>query len=246
MKQLSIKLALTLGLLLSIVGCGGDDDKANPPVEIVLDFGTVGDYNLSEYLFPTENQINNYRDKEYKNSEGKREYDNLDANETFYSVRYTVNDDLVKEFREDSLHTNHHIQDDRIKSIIVDNNKTTEIVKYADIDNYIIKSEAEVTVDGRHGTDSIICRISGYKNEKEVINTVYENVLEVSCVIADTSSGTFNGSQFETSRDGVYLIYLAKDIGKISSTLDVCDITTLNSLSETMCKKTVTELTTIN
>ena len=68
----------------------------------------------------------------------------------------------------------------------------------------------------------------------------------MSCVIADTSSGTFNGSQFETSRDGAYLIYLAKGIGKISSTLDVCDSTTLNSLSETKCKKTVTELTTVN
>ncbi len=246
MKRLFIALSLAFGILLVTTGCGDDDDKVLPPEEIVLDFGTVGDYDLSKYIFPTTEQINNYRDKVYKNSDGKREYDSIDANETFYSVRYEVTDSLVEEFREDVLEVKYHIQSDRIKSELIENNKTIEIVRYTDSGEYIIKNESEVTIDGRHGTDSLLCKVANVINEKVVLNTTYEDVLEITCIIEDISSGIFNGSEFETNKDGTEVIYFAKDIGKISSVSDICDTTTLNSLSEIKCEKVTTELTTIN
>jgi len=245
MRQIFV--AVFFGLLFFIVSCQtGDKGKSKNPSNIVLDFGTNGSYDLSQYIFPIQNQINNYRDKQYKTSNRNREYSRSDENETFYSIRYEKVGTLTEEYKRDILNKKYETSQDRVKVTHIVINKIMELVRYADENEYIIKNESRITVDGRSGTDSLICKLDDFINQKEVLDKVYKDVLKFTCDIEDISRGTFNGSQFETRKIGTRTIFYAKNTGIIHSTSDICDTTKLNDLEKTTCEKIVTELTTIN
>ena len=239
MKQTLTTLTLALGLLFFTLGCGDNDDRVALPVEPRLEFDTVGRYDLSKYLFPDENQTNVYRNIKYINNNGKREYDSLDENETFFSLKYEILGDTIKEFDNNELDVTYSIKSDRVLETDAETNRTIDIVKFVDIGQYTVIHDIEIREDDKEKSLSLICKVNSYLDVKND----NDDILNINCIIEGNTTIVFEGSEGLTSTNGSINIYFAKNIGIVDSTKDVCTSISFNGiLVDKKCKKTVTEL----
>jgi len=244
MKRL-IFICVTLVLM---IGCEGDKSLPRETAqELEVIFATTGKYDLSKYLFPSEEQISNYRDKIYSSGEDHK-YASHEDNETFYSESYQVDESQIDKYDNDGrLIVKYAVQQDRLKGTLVDdNNRTLKIARYVDVSSYIILNSHTVQEQGREGNKKLSCEVAEYIENKTVTSNTYNNVLKITCQIDNLTSGDFNGNNFMTKELGTHILFYAKEKGMIKSIEDICSTDTLNSLSTTKCKKTVTEITTIN
>ena len=239
MKQILTTLTLALGLLFFTLGCGDNDDRVALPVEPRLEFDTVGRYDLSKYLFPDENQTNVYRNIKYINNNGKREYDSLDENETFYSLKYEVLGGTIKEFANNELDVTYSIKSDRVLETDAETNRTIDIVKFVDIGQYTVIYDIKITEDDKEKSLSMLCKVNSHLDVKNG----YDDVLNINCTVEGNTSMVFEGSEGLTSANGSLNVYFAKNIGIVGSTEDLCTSISFDGiLVNKKCKKTVTEL----
>ena len=239
MKQILTTLTLALGLLFFTLGCGENDDRVAPPVEPRLEFDTAGRYDLSKYLFPDENQTNVYRNIKYINNNGKREYDSLDENETFYSLQYEVFGDTIKEFANNALDVTYSIKSDRVLETDAEANRAIDIVKFVDIGQYTVIHDVELTEDDKEKSLSMLCKVNSHLDVKNG----YDDILNINCTGEGSTNIVFGGNKGLISANGSIDVYFAKNIGIVGSTEELCTgISFYGILVNKKCKKTVTEL----
>ncbi len=237
MKKFLITLGLVFGILFFSTGCEGDG-KAQPQVaeEPTLHFDRDGEYDLSEYLFPKSEQINFYELSEYIDNTGKRSYSDSDKNTSYYSLKYLKSEgNKTEEFQEDILKRAFEVQVNKIQTFISEENRTVEMVKYADINDYLSIDEFTIEEGDKSREFSMLCQANKHFSSYEE----HEDVLKVSCRIHESRSLTFEGSEGKTSKSGTYDLWFAKEIGMVYAVKDMCTETTFDAISKKSCKKEI-------
>jgi len=245
MKRFLITLGLVFGILFFSTGCE-EGSKTKDPVreEPIIHFDGEGEYDLSEYLFPEQNQTNIYEQKVYVNSKGEKKYDSLEANKSNYNLKFVKNDKNIEEYygrnsvRE--LSKVYDVQDDRI---IVNDRQADEnitIVKFVDMNKLVIQHTAKSEEDENTKESTMECRIVQSLEER----LGYPNVLKLSCKVSENYEMLFKGERDERKMDGSLELYLAEDIGLVESIEDVCKKTYFSgTLVKSECVKTEKTLT---
>ncbi len=240
MKKSILTLGLAGSLIIVTTGCGGGDDKKEPTAEeVTLEFKTSGDYDLSQYIAPTENKTNIYIEKTYKDNQGGKNYGDPDS--TFPTTRFDINETTIKQYDSDDTNTTYTILDDRIK--LLNKNDT---IRYANIGDYTSKILIKTDTNGNNLNMSSLCKLNKYIESKEINDNIYTDIVEITCVTKFNSTGKTNGIDSSVTRDGTRTYNLAKEIGEISAIQEDCETTVFNGIQSSNCKKTVTEITNIN
>lgn len=245
MKRSILTLAFVGSLAMVMIGCGGDDDKKEINIEdVVLDYGVTGTYDLSKYIVPTQNQINNYVEKTYINDKGERKYNVTPDKEIDVSYSYEVNSTAITEIESlDNDKIIYSLLDNKIN--LTDFNNTafnTGVVRHADVGDNIYKVIATFSEDGISFNATELCKINKHYDSKEVRNQTYNNVLEVTCTgsaEADSSIFTLTSKDYSTS-------YFSYGDGLIESNEETCDTTMVNNNTTKECEKETLEIATIN
>ncbi len=239
MKRLFITLGLAFGILFFSTGCE-EGDRTLPPVieEPTLHFDREGDYNLSEYLVPNSERINTYQLSEYTDNTGKRSYSDTDKNTSYYSLKYLKPDvNKTEELQDDAPMRVFEVQADRIEEYASEDNRTTEIVKYASVGDYVIINEFTVEEGDKSRKFSMLCQATGHLSDYDK----HKDVLRISCDINESNSLTFEGSEGKTIKNGTYDLWFAKGIGMVHSVKDICTETTFDGISKKRCDKEIRE-----
>ena len=245
MKKSILTLGLAGSLIIVTTGCGGGDDQKEPTAqEVTLEYKTSGTYDLSQYMAPTENKINNYREKTYEDNQGGKNYG--EPTEAFPTIRFDINASTIKEYDSDGTDTIYTILNDRIKSLDADDNTVDYIVRYANIGDYIDKTIIETNVNGTSLNISSLCKLNGHLESKEINNVTYSDIIEISCVSNSNSSGNVGDNNFTTTSTSTDTYYLAKEVGEINSIEESCNTTILSGNKVSSCEKIITEITNIN
>ena len=246
MKKFLITLGLVFGILFFSTGCEEGGKTQTPVEEPTLHFDGEGAYDLSKYLFPDQNQTNNYEQNIYVNSNGKKEYAALDANKSYYHLKFVVGEQVVEEYHGVNLtrvlSKIYHLKDDRIIASDKEEDENVTIVRFVDKDELVIKHTASSEEDGNTKESKMECRISQMLEER----LGYANVLELSCTVSEDYEIVFRGKKGETKMHGSLKIYVAKNVGVVESLKDVCEETYFSDkLVESECVKTEKTLTQI-
>jgi len=245
MKRFLITLGLLFGILFFSTGCEeGGKTKHPAREEPTLHFDGEGEFDLSKYLFPEQNQTNIYEQKVYVNSEGEKKYDSLEANKSNYNLKFVKDDKNIEEYygrnsaRE--LSKVYDVQDDRIVVNDRQEDENITIVKFADMNELVIQHTAKSEEDENTKESTMECRIVQSLEER----LGYPNVLRLSCTVSENYEIVFRGKRGETKMHGSLELYLAKDIGMVESIRDVCEKTYFSgTLVESECMKTEKTLT---
>ena len=247
MKRFLTICGLVGGILFFSTGCE-ESDRTLPPVieEPTLHFDGKGEYDLSEYLFPDQNQTNNYEQNIYVNSDGKKEYATLDANKSYYHLKFVVEKKTVEEYHGVNLtrvlSKIYHIKDDRIIESNKQEDENITIVRFADMNELVVKHAASSQEDGNTKESKMECRMAQMLEER----SDYANVLELSCTVSEDYEIVFRGKKGETKMHGSLKLYLAKNVGVVESLKDVCEEAYFSDkLVESECVKTEKTLTQI-
>ncbi len=245
MKKNILALAFVGSLAMVMVGCGGDDKKKEVKIEdVVLEYKSEGAYDLSKYIAPAQSQVNNYVKKSYTNNKGERKYSPTPDSEEDVSYTYDVNSTGVTEI--ESLYndkTTYNFLDDRIDS--TDSNDSAfsgGIVRYADAGDNIFKVIASQSKDGINFDITYLCKVNKYLSSRKVRNTIYDDVLEITCTgstEADSTVFTLTSKDYSTS-------YFSYEVGLIEEIEETCDTTTVKNNITKECEKETMEITTIN
>ncbi len=238
MKKNIILTSLFSSLLLLSVGCGGDDkDKTVDPEDVTLDFKTSGDYNLRDYIAPDQNKTINYVEKTYTDKTGKKNYKAIADEELYPIKKFEISGAVIKEYGAgNALETTYTITENKIISQDV-GESGIDRVKFANVGDYITKIISTETKQA--------CKINKYIATKEVGANSYTDVLELSCTGTTEAEGIMGGQSNSVSTIFTNKMYLAKNVGEISSIFEKCTTTKLGTLKSTECQKKTTDLTNI-
>lgn len=244
MKQQILLSSIATVLLFALSGCGGGGDNETNIEDVTLTFKTDAAYDLSEYVYPTTEQTNNYVENEYVNESGKLSFDSTPDDTTYSAYSYEINGTTVTEYDGADLSSTMTIGTDRLTIEDVEDGETTTetIVRHADEGDYIIKS----IESGIGYENTMLCKLSDFLSSLTVNGNAYSNVAKVTCEYDSTSSVTLNGTAYTSTYDGTSTIYLANGIGMISETDSGCQTDTVGTATSKECYKETSEITTIN
>ena len=246
MKKILVIAVWLLGVAFLMSGCEGSGKTQHyEPSVPTLHFDTEGEYDLSKYLFPKEAQVNIYELTVYHDSTGERHYTDDESNTSYYSLKYQSDEeDKINESEDDLLKRVFEVKGDRILETDAEDNRTKEIVRHIDIGEYAIIYTFSSDEGGQHRALEMVCKVSAHLEQYQE----NENVLKISCDTNESKSLTFEGSTIVTKKQGTYVVWLAKEIGIIRSTKDICSKTTDDDgYLKTRCQKeNVKLLTTAN
>ncbi len=250
MKRYFISLSLAASLFF--VGCGGGDGDGGVNLDADVVFKTVAKYDLRKYVIPAENSISTYKEKIYTNENGKKSFKD-DPEEDIYTEKYDVNSTgvTVKD-GSDTVDSVYIVKDDRIIDKETEDNSTiNEIVRFADIGDYVLSFSDSKTENGNIPvTTKISCKLTGHYASKKVGSITYDDVLKIEC--KESSSGNLKNQNIEFSytSEGETEIYFAKGIGDIYSEDITCQNTnTVLNGAETKnstCEKELVEIVSHN
>ena len=210
-----------------------------PQSEYVFD--TEAEYTMSDYLFPSGDQVNVYTVKTFKDKTGARHY--VDYNDSHLSEKYTHQEKVVSMVISGLEKKKYTVNDTNVTLYDTDKNSTIAIVKFVDMHNFIIKEETFAKTDTGESRDDFSCKLSKDLGEKAVLEAAEVDFIEVQCRINSTTSGTVAGGKaYETQKEGTLIIQYAKGVGIYTSTQDTCESTTFNGVTEKSCEKVVTDL----
>ncbi len=242
MKRRILSLTFVSTVALFTLGCGGSS-KSPSANEVTIKFKKSGTYDLRQYLMIPEAKTNNYVNKSYSNSKGKKEYKNTPDSETYPYVTMQYNGNIVKEFREKSLDTTYKILADRINATDAEDNATDDIARFADKGDYILK---RVTKSAQKNYESL-WKVNAHFASKKVTNKVYNDVLEIISTYKDESTAIVSKNNVTSVDKGENKVYLAKGIGLILEIDEDCSETKIDNTSvKKECTKDIEEITTIN
>jgi hypothetical protein len=235
-------LAFTLFISIIVIsGCGDSEKKGVVPPQSEYVFDSEAEYTMSDYLFPSEDQVNVYTVKIYKDSTGSRHY--TDYNESYLSEKYTQQDNIISIVVAGIEKKKYTVNDINITLYDADKNRTIAIVKFVDMHNFIIKEETLTHTGSGESRDDFSCKLSKDLGEKTVAVGTQADFIEVICSINSTTNGTVAGGKvYETEKEGSLVFQYAKGIGVHTSTRDTCESTTFNGVTEKSCEKVVTDL----
>ncbi len=245
MKKNILALAFVGSLAMVMIGCGGDDDKKEVKIEDVeLVYKTLGTYDLKEYQTPVSNQINNYEEKTYKNNKGKKSYPAEPVKTDNHIYKYEVNATAVKEIINSTLDSTYIYNNDRITILYADDNTSEDFVRFVEKGDYIYKKVFEGKNNGLDVEISMLCKVDSHINTMDVNGDTYNDIIKISCINKGSAIGKVNGDDYSNKANGTSVVYIAKDIGEISSADEDCETTKLNDIvTSSSCEKEIIEIT---
>ena len=246
--KFNLKIVCVSLVLIAFIGCGSDSKKEILLKDVVVEFKTAGDYDLSLYS-PTSNMLNSYLSEDFIDKKGGKKYSSTPTETHTYTERTEVNGTISKDYTDGVLDTTRTILSDRMQELDAEDNEVTDLVRFGNkgdsINKKLINStEAGITLD-----IVIVCKIDSHLDSKEVNGKSYSDVLKITCQSESLSSGANNGITFSTTSDGTIQSFIAKGVGSIYSTSEFCEESALiqSSGSKTTtksCEKEITEIQT--
>ena len=239
MKKIVLGTSLVLAMVLGS-GCGDSDSKKSID-DVVVDFKNAATYNLSEYVVPSQAQTNNYAEKVFKNSDGKKKYDAVADEENFTSKVYDINGSTVRSLVGGQLDESYTTVANKINQVD-DDGLLTQFARYADTGDYISKVVRSMS-NGLKMKQA--CKLNKKIDSKVINNVTYSDILEVVCTVENSGEGTTLGQTFKVASDGEIVSLFAKGEGMISTISEGCTKTTLGSIEKETCEKSVETITNI-
>ncbi len=240
-----IVLAASVVTIVLMNGCGSSGDSKVDLSAVKVEYKNAATYDLSQYLIPTRNQINNYANTTFTNTKGKKDYKETPDEPAVASVeKYDVNGSIIKEFDgSDALITTSTVTADRISQL--DEDGTTQVLaRFADKGDYFTK-RTRTNSDGINIT--LACKVKNHLETKNIGSQTYTDVLEVECPFEGIQTTTLGGQQATVKSEGSSINFFAKDDSLILSTTETCVTTKVgdNTVSK-RCIKEIEKLFTIN
>jgi hypothetical protein len=244
-----LTLTLASAITFTLIGCGGSDSKETDPKDVVLNYdknSTSAKYDLSDYMFNKKGKILNYVRTIHTNKDGKKDYKNLDANTTYYSVKTDINATKIDEYKNEKLDTENIIYDKKIK--IVSDGTAIDMVRYADNGDYIIKKTDSDTEEGIAFDTVLLCKVDKHIETITINNNTFNDLLKVTCkeTIKSQDGQSFHNQLIEYDQQIDIVKYLAKDYGEVKNTTESCDTSKFGDKSSSECEQDISEITTIN
>ncbi len=241
MKNNKLITLTTATILFFLSGCGGTDatieelqDAGKTVVEqgssqakksdIVLDFKTEGTYDLNDYLFPS--QILSQKNFRVKTYTGDNDLtDSVYGTPTttsFYIQTHETDGNQITYKENDKFDALYTLLNDRIQREDDTQSKSVDIVRFADIGDYISNIEERLSLYGLSTTTNlkIQCKLN---NTLESKNN-YPNILQVVC---QSQNALYRGEYF-----------YAKEIGTV---LEINSLCTQDLSNELNCTNVVSE-----
>ncbi len=209
-------------VILLISGCGFDKKDLNKiklldKNETVV-FSGKGRYDLKDYLFPSQNQINIYERIKHKDSNGDRNYSNEPISINLHNqIEYVLNDSMVLE----GTDTTYTIKDISIekKELVDDFYDIREYRRYVDIGDYYFSYELVDAKSVYYRIGWTKCKVEEHLNSKVILAKSYNDVLLLGC---DSESAEGIRGEFEEKKDFSSVLYFAKGIGQIGAIGEEC------------------------
>ena len=244
-----LTLTLASAITFTLIGCGGSDSKETDPKDVVLNYdknSTSAKYDLSDYMFNKKGKILNYVRTIHTNKDGKKDYKNLDANTTYYSVKTDINATKIDEYKNEKLDTENIIYDKKIK--IVSDGTATDMVRYANNGDYIIKDISSASEQGISYDSVLLCKVDKHIDTITVNNNTFNDLLKVTCkgTIESQAGQSFRNEPIEYAQIIDIVEYFAKDYGEVKNTTEGCDTSKFGDKSSSECEQDISEITTIN
>lgn len=237
MKKSILAISLLSTLAILSTGCGSSSGSGSTTV-----------YDLSQYLLPSQNQINNYVKETYENNKGKKKYSDSPDSEDAYAQKYEVDGTTVKEYKDNILETTHTIQSDKIVEVDAQDSSSIDTTRKLKEGDTIISINKTLQQNNITMTFKNSCKLNDYLSSKEIKGTTYNNVIEVKCkgTVTSPEGAQVGGLPFSISTKNTTIIYLAKGKGMILEIEEYCSTTILNNAESKECEKEITEIATIN
>jgi len=240
MKKISITL-LTTAIVLLITGCGFDKkdlDKSKllDANETVV-FSSNGEYDLKEYLFPTQNQTNIYERIKHKDSNGDKNYDKEPISVNLNNqIDYTVNENIVIE----GVDTTYTIGDTRIekKELVDDFYDTRKYRRHLNIGDYYFSYESVDAKSIFYHIGWTKCRVEEHLESKIILDKTYNDVLILGC---ESESAEGVRGEYSDKKNFTSTYYYAKGIGEIGAIGEECFTKKYNQTYRS-CSKTTKKL----
>ncbi len=220
MKSRSVFILLSI---VSIIGCGLgkkdlNDIKLLEESEKVV-YDSSGQYDLTEYLFPFENQTSVYQVVSYRDKDGDKNY-NLSQPLNFNvskRIEYVVADNFIEE----GIDITYTIDDLKIREekLIDDFYDIRDYRRYVDIGDTYYSYENIDAKDAFYQIGWLTCHIEEHNRSKKILDRTYQDVLTLFCKSESAQGvrGEFSEKRVFTTR-----FYFAKNIGKIASVGETC------------------------
>jgi len=217
-------LATTLTTILLLSGCGSSNSTNDTPIkntgisplsDNLLEFKTEGVYDLNDYLFSNGITTKTFKVKQYINDSNPRDtvFGIINGSTKVFTQTMNKDEDRVVFNKDNIKNIEYTLLDDRIQAENGDTSSPIDIVRFADMGDYIGNIEGI--------TDkSVICKLNDHLESKNN----FSDVLQIVC---DDQSGLYKGEYF-----------FAKDIGSI---LEINTICTKDDTNKLNCKNIVTE-----
>jgi hypothetical protein len=255
MRNKSMKLFLTcfsVVTVLALSGCGGSDSESSIDLDAKVLYKTAAEYDLKDYVAPSENTLKTYRELTYVNNDGKKSFKG-DPDEEITVEKYDINGNtIVVKDKNDAIDEIYIIKTDRIENKD-DLNDTTpdELARYVDIGDYVFVDNQstdfsnQIPIQGKTA-----CKVTKHYATKELNKVDYNDVLKIECQVVANGETTANGILIKYSYDVTEESYHAKGLGEVYSESISCqDVkTTINKQTTTnsTCEKETTSLISAN
>ncbi len=239
MRNFSITLFAIIALM---TGCGFDkkdldESRLLDDNETVV-FSSEGEYDLKEYLFPTQNQTHIYERIKHKDNNGDKNYNREPISINLHNqIEYTINENIVLE----GIDTEYMIKDISIgkKELVDDFYDVREYRRYLNIGDYYFSYEF---VDAEKSTFYQIgwtkCRVEEHLESKEILKNTYTDVLILACK-SESAEGV--RGEFSDKNNFSSAYYFAKGVGEIAAIGEECFTKKYNQTYKS-CSKTTKQL----
>ncbi len=237
MKQNILWSTLLIGLAIIGVGCGGDSGSKSSK----LDFKTSGTYDLSQYLFPTQNQTNLFTEQTYKDSEGNKNYATTPTEISESISRYEVSNTTVTEYDGTAIDSTYTISQ---HDIIVQSDATpSQFVRYADEGDTVSTFTLTESLDDMNSVLELPteCKLTDHLNAKGT----YDSVIKIICISEGPVSLTYNNVDIRGTLSIKAIRYFAKNFGEIESITESCYTLNANNVTTAQCQKVIGTLKSI-
>ena len=243
---------LNIVTVIVVSGCGGSGSEESVNLDAQVQYKTSGDYDLKEYIAPSVNSINTYRELSYVNQDGKKSFKG-DAEEEITAERYDIQDNIIIiKDGNDVVDDVFVIKPDRIEEKDdVNSSMKVEIARYVNIGDYVLVDSN--STDGSEGIPiqrKTACKLVKHYGTKTFNKKEYSDILQLKCRTNGTGTTQANGIVIRYNTEATETSYVSKNLGEVYTESISCQkvVTTINGTDTTnaTCEKEIRELVSSN
>lgn len=220
-------------ITIFLVSCSGGGNNTPETIDKTI-------YDLSEYLFPSTNQINVYNEEhDYKT--GNEDY-LFDYEEDTYK-QYNIKNNEINMTIDQILTNIYQINASKIKRVEYETQREYFIDTKAQVNDTIVdekfyeeESELDIVIN-------YSCILTDSFESKVIKNKRYNSLLETTCIEESSSSGIVSGSTIEVYISREITTIYAKDVGIVSLIDESCKRVSVDRLGEEKCEIVNSQLT---